>query len=133
MEVILLQPPLLEKLALLQFQNRIQQPAVALGEPPLCNAGPHPGTTWNYKAGGIIHQLIEQPGHAGWLPRAPVLSGGLRRKTQLFLRYPLHMAASSKTPPHQSKGLRSSTPRPSASFPRGSLLCRHTSVKNHQT
>ncbi|GFT42714.1 hypothetical protein TNCV_4129681 [Trichonephila clavipes] len=36
-----------------------------LGEPPLCNAGPHPGTTWNYKTGGIIHQLIEQPGHAG--------------------------------------------------------------------
>ncbi|GFU05667.1 hypothetical protein TNCV_873071 [Trichonephila clavipes] len=34
--------------------------------PPLCNAGPHPGTTWNYKTGGIIHQLmIEQPGHAG--------------------------------------------------------------------
>ncbi|GFX44774.1 hypothetical protein TNCV_1826361 [Trichonephila clavipes] len=23
------------------------------------------GTTWNYKTGGIIHQLIEQPGHAG--------------------------------------------------------------------
>ncbi|GFU70921.1 hypothetical protein TNCV_3633331 [Trichonephila clavipes] len=33
--------------------------------PPLCNAGPHPGTTWSYKTGGIIHQLIEQPGHAG--------------------------------------------------------------------
>ncbi|GFT16237.1 hypothetical protein TNCV_2245481 [Trichonephila clavipes] len=33
--------------------------------PPHCNAGPHPGTTWNYKTGGIIHQLIEQPGHAG--------------------------------------------------------------------
>ncbi|GFT05544.1 uncharacterized protein LOC103524116 [Trichonephila clavipes] len=26
---------------------------------------PHPGTTWSYKAGEIIHQLIEQPGHAG--------------------------------------------------------------------
>ncbi|GFW58780.1 hypothetical protein TNCV_379631 [Trichonephila clavipes] len=36
-----------------------------LGRAPLCNAGPHPGTTWNYKTGGIIHQLIEQPGHAG--------------------------------------------------------------------
>ncbi|GFT09962.1 hypothetical protein TNCV_1114261 [Trichonephila clavipes] len=37
-----------------------------LGRAPLphCNAGPHPGTTWNYKTGGIIHQLIEQPGHA---------------------------------------------------------------------
>ncbi|GFV70823.1 hypothetical protein TNCV_2818561 [Trichonephila clavipes] len=33
--------------------------------PPLLNAGPHPGTTWNYKTGGIIQQLIEQPGHAG--------------------------------------------------------------------
>ncbi|GFV17350.1 hypothetical protein TNCV_1093061, partial [Trichonephila clavipes] len=43
---------------------QIQQPVVASGEPPLCNAGPHPGTTWSYKTGGIIHQLIEQPGHA---------------------------------------------------------------------
>ncbi|GFX42538.1 mariner Mos1 transposase [Trichonephila clavipes] len=34
--------------------------------------------------------------------RAPVLSGGLRRKTQLFSGT-LYMAASSKTPPHQSK------------------------------
>ncbi|GFW62609.1 hypothetical protein TNCV_1886561 [Trichonephila clavipes] len=40
------------------------------------------------------------------LPRAPVLSGGLRRKTQLF-SCTLCMAASSKTPPHQSKGARS--------------------------
>ncbi|GFV53263.1 hypothetical protein TNCV_1644951 [Trichonephila clavipes] len=40
------------------------KPVVASGEPPLCNAGPHPGTTWSYKTGGIIHQLIEQPGHA---------------------------------------------------------------------
>ncbi|GFW12120.1 hypothetical protein TNCV_4531851 [Trichonephila clavipes] len=39
--------------------------SVAGREPPLCNAGPHPGTTWNYKTGGIIHQLIEQPGHDG--------------------------------------------------------------------
>ncbi|GFV21145.1 hypothetical protein TNCV_4267781 [Trichonephila clavipes] len=33
------------------------------------------------------------------LSRAPVLSGGLRRKTQLFSGT-LYMAASSKTPPH---------------------------------
>ncbi|GFW43977.1 hypothetical protein TNCV_954821 [Trichonephila clavipes] len=34
----------------------------ASGESPLlCNAGSHPGTTWNYKTGGIMHQLIEQP------------------------------------------------------------------------
>ncbi|GFY31986.1 hypothetical protein TNCV_2621231 [Trichonephila clavipes] len=33
------------------------------------------------------------------LSRAPVLSGGLRRKTQLF-SCTLYMAASSKTPPH---------------------------------
>ncbi|GFU91403.1 hypothetical protein TNCV_2541711 [Trichonephila clavipes] len=38
------------------------------------------------------------------LSRAPVLSGGLRRKTQPFSGT-LYMAASSKTPPHQSKGL----------------------------
>ncbi|GFR33738.1 hypothetical protein TNCT_469151, partial [Trichonephila clavata] len=37
------------------------------------------------------------------LPRAPVLSGGLRRKTKLFSAT-LYMAASSKTPPYQSKG-----------------------------
>ncbi|GFV41881.1 probable RNA-directed DNA polymerase from transposon X-element [Trichonephila clavipes] len=37
------------------------------------------------------------------LSRTPVLSGGLRRKTQLFSGT-LYMAASSKTPPHQSKG-----------------------------
>ncbi|GFV00665.1 hypothetical protein TNCV_2950331 [Trichonephila clavipes] len=36
------------------------------------------------------------------LSRAPVLSGGLRRKTQLF-SCTLYMAASSKTPPHKSK------------------------------
>ncbi|GFT90163.1 uncharacterized protein TNCV_1347651, partial [Trichonephila clavipes] len=35
--------------------------------PPLCNAGLHPDTTWSYKAGEIIHQLIEQPGHAAQL------------------------------------------------------------------
>ncbi|GFY16150.1 hypothetical protein TNCV_2347951 [Trichonephila clavipes] len=37
------------------------------------------------------------------LTRAPVLSVGLRRKTQLFSGT-LYMAASSKTPPCQSKG-----------------------------
>ncbi|GFX25497.1 hypothetical protein TNCV_1407631 [Trichonephila clavipes] len=64
-----------------------------LGRAPLCNAGPHqepPGTT---RQAGIIHQLIEQPGHAGLRrPRAPVLSGGLRRKTQLFSEGTLCMA-----------------------------------------
>ncbi|GFV12025.1 hypothetical protein TNCV_669561 [Trichonephila clavipes] len=39
------------------------------------------------------------------LSRAPVLSGGLIRKTQLFSGT-LYMAASSKTPPHQSKAKR---------------------------
>ncbi|GFU90435.1 hypothetical protein TNCV_3948651 [Trichonephila clavipes] len=37
------------------------------------------------------------------LPRAPVLSGDLRRKTQLFSGT-LYIAASSNIPPHQSKG-----------------------------
>ncbi|GFX38855.1 hypothetical protein TNCV_1890191 [Trichonephila clavipes] len=61
------------------------------------------------------------------LPRAPVLSGSLRRKTQLFSGT-LYMAASSKTPPHQSKGPQKfSTPLQVPVFPGSSLLCRHTS------
>ncbi|GFT10013.1 hypothetical protein TNCV_1114681 [Trichonephila clavipes] len=48
---------------------------------------------------------------------AAVLSGGLRRKTQHFSST-LYMAASSKTPPHQSKGPQKvQNPAPSASFP----------------
>ncbi|GFU28324.1 hypothetical protein TNCV_99881 [Trichonephila clavipes] len=63
------------------------------------------------------------------LPRAPVLSGGLRRKTQLFSGT-LYMAASSKTPPHQSKGPQKfNTPLQVPVFPGSSLLCRHTSCE----
>ncbi|GFV11937.1 hypothetical protein TNCV_2521581 [Trichonephila clavipes] len=47
--------------------------------PPLCNAGPHPGTTLNYKTGGIIHQLIEQPGHAG------LWSGREKKKREILM------------------------------------------------
>ncbi|GFU59095.1 hypothetical protein TNCV_2933841 [Trichonephila clavipes] len=71
-----------------------------------------------------------------WLgrPGAPVLSGGLRRKTQLFSGT-LYMAASSKTPPHQSKKiLRSSTPRSKCQFSQGAVCCVVIPVvKNHQT
>ncbi|GFX23748.1 hypothetical protein TNCV_3596901 [Trichonephila clavipes] len=64
------------------------------------------------------------------LPRAPVLSGGLRRKTQLF-SCTLYMAASSKTPPHQSKGLQKfKTPLPVPDFPGSSPLCHHTNSEN---
>ncbi|GFW54580.1 hypothetical protein TNCV_5109541 [Trichonephila clavipes] len=64
------------------------------------------------------------------LPRAPVLSGGLRRKTQLF-SCTLYMAASSKTPPHQSKGLQKfKTPLPVPGFPGSSPLCHHTNSEN---
>ncbi|GFR13933.1 hypothetical protein TNCT_86881 [Trichonephila clavata] len=56
------------------------------------------------------------------LPRAPVLSGGLRRKTQLFSGT-LYMAASSKTPPHQSKVLRSLKPRSKCQFSQGAVCC----------
>ncbi|GFY57341.1 hypothetical protein TNIN_178451 [Trichonephila inaurata madagascariensis] len=60
------------------------------------------------------------------LPRAPVLSGGLRCKTQLFSGT-LYMPASSKTPPHQSKGPQKfKTPLQVPVFPGSSLLCRHT-------
>ncbi|GFW87101.1 hypothetical protein TNCV_5124551 [Trichonephila clavipes] len=64
------------------------------------------------------------------LPRAPVLSGGLRRKTQLF-SCTLYMAASSKTPPHQSKGPQKfKTPLPVPGFPGSSPLCHHTNSEN---
>ncbi|GFQ74842.1 hypothetical protein TNCT_158511 [Trichonephila clavata] len=60
------------------------------------------------------------------LPRAPVLFGGLRRKTRLFSST-LYMAASSKTPPHQSKGPQKfKTLLQVPVFPGSSLLCRHT-------
>ncbi|GFR28212.1 hypothetical protein TNCT_436121 [Trichonephila clavata] len=63
------------------------------------------------------------------LPRAPVLSGGLRRKTQLFSGT-LYMAASSKTPPHQSKGPQKfKTSLQVPVFPGSSLLCCHTSCE----
>ncbi|GFX39903.1 hypothetical protein TNCV_2646661 [Trichonephila clavipes] len=60
------------------------------------------------------------------LPRAPVLSGDLRHKIQLFSDT-LYMAASSKTPPHQSKGPQKfKTPLQVPVFPGSSLLCHHT-------
>ncbi|GFQ82299.1 hypothetical protein TNCT_379361 [Trichonephila clavata] len=63
------------------------------------------------------------------LPRAPVLSSGLRCKTQLFSGI-LYMAASSKTPPHQSKGPQKfKTSLQVPVFPGSSLLCCHTSCE----
>ncbi|GFT08239.1 hypothetical protein TNCV_3481821 [Trichonephila clavipes] len=63
------------------------------------------------------------------LPRAPVLSSGLRRKTQLFSGT-LYMAASSMTPPYQSKGPQKfNTPFQVPVFPGSSRLCRHTSCE----
>ncbi|GFV61228.1 hypothetical protein TNCV_500201 [Trichonephila clavipes] len=63
------------------------------------------------------------------LPRAPVLSGGLRCKTQLFSGT-LYMAASFKTPPHQSKGPQKfKNPLQVPVFPGRSLLCRHSSCE----
>ncbi|GFW36238.1 uncharacterized protein TNCV_4931001 [Trichonephila clavipes] len=65
------------------------------------------------------------------LPRAPVLSGGLRCKTQLFSGT-LYMAASSKTPPHQSKGPQKfKTPLQVPVFPGSSPLCHHTKSIRH--
>ncbi|GFV05241.1 hypothetical protein TNCV_224541 [Trichonephila clavipes] len=59
------------------------------------------------------------------LSQAPVLSGGLRRKTQL-ISGTLYMAASSKTPPHQSKGPQNfKTLLQVPVFPGSSLLCHH--------
>ncbi|GFR03625.1 hypothetical protein TNCT_127781 [Trichonephila clavata] len=70
------------------------------------------------------------------LPRAPVLSGGLRSKTQLFSGT-LYMAASSKTgeggrfpPPHQSKGTQKFKTSPQVPvLPESSLLSRHASCE----
>ncbi|GFY66961.1 hypothetical protein TNIN_133971 [Trichonephila inaurata madagascariensis] len=63
------------------------------------------------------------------LPRAPVLSGGLRRKTRLFSGI-IYMAASSKTQPHQSKvPWKFKTSLQVPVFPWSSLLCRHDSCE----
>ncbi|GFW02952.1 hypothetical protein TNCV_683781 [Trichonephila clavipes] len=60
------------------------------------------------------------------LSRAPVLSGGLRRKTQLFSGT-LYMVASSKTSLHQSKDPQKfKTPLQVPVFPGSSPLCHHT-------
>ncbi|GFT87969.1 hypothetical protein TNCV_443641 [Trichonephila clavipes] len=54
------------------------------------------------------------------LSRAPAtICGGLRRKSSKAFSGTLYMAASSKTPPHQSKDPQKfKTPLQSASFPR---------------
>ncbi|GFU98196.1 hypothetical protein TNCV_1584051 [Trichonephila clavipes] len=68
------------------------------------------------------------------LPRAPVLSGGLRRKTQLFLRYPLHgrFLQDPTSPVQRSSEVQN--PAPSASVPREqSVVSSFQKVKNHQT
>ncbi|GFU09369.1 hypothetical protein TNCV_143531 [Trichonephila clavipes] len=112
--------------------EHIQQPVVASGEPPLCNAGPHPGTTWNYKTGGIIHQLIEQPGHAGW-PSGSCTIWRPETQNSAFLGT-LYMAASSKTPPHQSKDPQKFKTRSKCQFSQGAFRCVIIPiVKNHQT
>ncbi|GFX67272.1 hypothetical protein TNCV_775291 [Trichonephila clavipes] len=64
------------------------------------------------------------------LPRAPVLSGGPRRKTQLFSGT-LYMAASSKIPPYQSKGSQKfKTLLQVPVFLGSSPLCHHTKSEN---
>ncbi|GFX05160.1 hypothetical protein TNCV_1958161 [Trichonephila clavipes] len=65
--------------------------------------------------------------------RAPVLSGGLRHKTQLFSGT-LYMAASSKTPPNQSKGPQKFKTLLQVQFSQGAVRCVIIQiVKNHQT
>ncbi|GFW42702.1 hypothetical protein TNCV_472921 [Trichonephila clavipes] len=60
------------------------------------------------------------------LSRAHVLSGGLRRKTQLFSGT-LYMTASSQTPPHLSQDPQKfNTPLQVPVFPGSSVLCHHT-------
>ncbi|GFT73325.1 hypothetical protein TNCV_4009441 [Trichonephila clavipes] len=67
------------------------------------------------------------------LPRAPVLSGGLRRKTQLS---PVPSTWPLPPRPHLTspKVLRSSTPRSKCQFSQGAVCCVVIPVvKNHQT
>ncbi|GFV55396.1 hypothetical protein TNCV_146691 [Trichonephila clavipes] len=65
------------------------------------------------------------------LSRAPVLSGGPRRKTQLFSGT-LYMTASSKTP--SPKVLRSSKPHSKCQFSQEAVCCVIIpKVKKHQT
>ncbi|GFU85761.1 hypothetical protein TNCV_1791171 [Trichonephila clavipes] len=67
------------------------------------------------------------------LSRAPVLSGGLRRKTQLSSGT-LYMAASSKPHLTSPKIIRSSTPRSNCQFSQGAVCCVIIPiVKKHQT
>ncbi|GFT50445.1 hypothetical protein TNCV_11481 [Trichonephila clavipes] len=66
------------------------------------------------------------------LSRAPVLSGGLRRKTQLFSGT-LYMAASSKTHLTSPRSSEVQHPALSASFPRAVRCVIIPIVKTHQT
>ncbi|GFS85686.1 hypothetical protein TNCV_222391 [Trichonephila clavipes] len=79
---------------------------------------PHPGTTWNYKTGGIIHQL-DRAARTCWLGCPGLLhsSGGLRRKLS-FSPVPLHgrFLQDPTSPVQRSSEVQN--PAPSASFPR---------------
>ncbi|GFV29892.1 hypothetical protein TNCV_657211 [Trichonephila clavipes] len=97
----------------------IQPPVVALEEPPLCNAGPHPGLKdrWDYapadrEAGDMLVRLSQ----------VPVLSGRLRRKTQIFSGS-LYMAVSSRPHFTSPKVLRSTKLRSKSQFSQGAVCC----------
>ncbi|GFV43767.1 hypothetical protein TNCV_4609251 [Trichonephila clavipes] len=107
----------------------IQQPAVALGEPPTLQCRT-PSRHHLELQGRRDYTPVDRAARTCWLGcPGPVLSGGLRRKTQLFSGT-LYMAASSKTPPHQSKAPQKfNTPLQVPVFPGSSLLCRHTSCE----
>ncbi|GFT97643.1 hypothetical protein TNCV_4463601 [Trichonephila clavipes] len=104
-----------------------QQPVVALKSSPHCNAGPHPGTTSKLQD-RRDYTPADRAARTCWLrlSRAPVLSGGLRRKTQLSPR------TSTWPPPPRPhltspKVLKSSKPRLQVpDFPGSSPLCHHT-------
>ncbi|GFS91763.1 zinc finger protein [Trichonephila clavipes] len=101
--------------------------------PPLCNAGPHQAPTGTTRQAGPADRGSQDmldlgcPGSCTiWRPET---------QNSAFLLYPLHGPASSKTPPHQSKVLKSSKPHSKCQFSQGSSpLCHHTnSEKPSQT
>ncbi|GFV42596.1 uncharacterized protein TNCV_1316011 [Trichonephila clavipes] len=57
---------------------------------PALQCRTHPGTTWNYKKGGTIHQLIEQPGHAGQAVPGSCTIWRTETQNSAFLRYAPH-------------------------------------------
>ncbi|GFX09412.1 hypothetical protein TNCV_4697991 [Trichonephila clavipes] len=105
----------------------IQQPVVASGEPPALQCRT-PSRHHLELQDRRDYTPADRAARTCWLgcPGLLYYPSGLRRKTQFFSGT-LYMAASSKTPPHQSKGPQKfKTPLQVPVFPGSSPLCHHT-------